>query len=207
MDSIEAIYHRETHYIGGIHEMKKVRIFILITIAIMLFSSCNKVDAFQHARSSPTVSSVSKENQNNEIIELNKRINRLETELQRRVGHLENYFDRRTPGSVASLWGEAVKTRNGALEYALYSKELKDETYDYFVSVDWHTGVSNPHVSDFTINKPVRSEDGQTLINVILRYTISGEEPSDETCTLSLKQTQKEINDDWYITSIKYSPQ
>lgn len=89
------------------------------------------------------------------------------------------------------------------MQYALFSKELKDKTYDYFISVNWHTGVSNPHVSDFTVDKSIRSDDGQTVINLIFRYTVSGEDPSDKTCTLSLKQTQKEINDDWYITSLK----
>jgi hypothetical protein len=92
---------------------------------------------------------------------------------------------------------------NGALQYALFSKELKDKTHDDFVSMNWHTGVSSPHASDFTIGKPIRSEDGQTQIKVILRYVASGGDPVDETCTLYLKQTQQEINDDWYITSLK----
>jgi hypothetical protein len=186
--------------------MKKVQIFIFSAIAMLLFSGCNQKNVIQHTSSSSTQSSVSMENQNNEIAALRQKINELEIELQQRVGHLENYFDRGTPESVARLYGEAVKTRNGALQYALFSKELKDKTYDYFVSVNWHTGVSNPHVSDFTVNKAIRSEDGQTIINIILRYTVSGGEPSDETCTLSLKQTQKEINDDWYITSLKDTP-
>ena len=206
--------------------MKRIQIFIFSIAALLLFFGCNRKDLLQYKNSSSTQSSASVENQNEEISSLrqrineleaelkqkerqnqnSERINKLETELQRRVGHLENYFDRRTPESVARLYGEAVKTRNGALQYALFSKELKDKTYDYFVSVDWHTGVSNPNASDFTVDKPIRSEDGQAVINIIFRYTVSGGTPSDAKTTLSLKQTQKEINNDWYITSVKDAP-
>ena len=186
--------------------MKKVEIFILSIAAILSFSGCNQKDVIQDTSSLSTQSSVSTENQNKEIITLRHRINELEAveaELQRRVGSLENYFDRRTPESVARLWGEAVIRRSGSLQYALFSEELKEETHDGFVSMDWKTGVSSPHASEFTIGKPIRSKDGQAVIKVILRYVASGGDPVDETSTLSLKQTQKEINDDWYIISIK----
>lgn len=183
--------------------MKKVQILIFSTVAILLFSGCNKEDVIQHTLSPSIQTSVSTENQNDEISALKQRVSELETELQQRVGHLENYFDRRTPESVAKLWCEAIRTRNGALQYALFSEELKDKKHDDFVSISWHTGVSNPHVTGFTIDKPIQSEDGQTLIKVILRYEVSGGDPFDGKCILTLKQTQKEINDDWYITSLK----
>ena len=206
--------------------MKRIQIFIFSIAALLLFFGCNRKDLLQYKNSSSTQSSASVENQNEEISSLrqrineleaelkqkerqnqnSERINKLETELQRRVGHLENYFDRRTPQSVARLYGEAVKTRNGALQYALFSKELKEKTYDYFVSVDWHTGVSSPNASDFTVNKPTLSEDGQTVINIIFHYKVSGGDPLTAKTILSLKQTQKEINNDWYITSVKDAP-
>lgn len=186
--------------------MKKVQIFIYSFIAVLLFSGCNQKAVIQHENSLAVQSPVLTGNQDDEILALRQRVNELETELERRVGHLENYFDRRTPESVASLYGEAVKTRNGALQYALFSKELKDKTYDDFISMDWHTGVSSPHVSDYSISKPIREEEGEATINVVLRYKASDGDPLDETCTLYLEQTQKEINDDWYITSIKDTP-
>lgn len=173
--------------------MKKIQVIILFTVAMLLFSGCNQKDVIQNTTDSPIQTSVPMENQNKEL-----------SSLKQRVGYLENYFDRRTPESVARLYGDAVKTRNGALQYALFSKKLKDENYDYFASVGWHTGVSNsPSISDFTVGKPIQSEDGQTVINIIFHYTVKDGNPANETCTLSLEQTQKETNDDWYITSLK----
>lgn len=184
--------------------MKKIQVFILFTVAMLLFSGCNQKDVIQNTSDSPIQTSVPMENQNKELSSLKQKVYELETELQQRVGHLENYFDRRTPESVARLYGDAVKTRNGALQYALFSKKLKDENYDYFASVGWHTGVSNsPSISNFTVGKPIQSEDGQTVINIIFHYTVKDGNPANETCTLSLEQTQKETNDDWYITSLK----
>lgn len=183
--------------------MKKVNVLRFSIIAALLFSGCGKENVIQQTAGASVQAPVSTENQNKEISELKQRVSKLEAELQQRVGKLENYFDRTTPEAVAKLWGEAVRERNGAVQYALFSEELKGKTYDDFVSINWHTGVSNPHVTGFSIGKPVQAKDGQTEIKVVLRYEVSGEDPVDSTSILSLKQTQKEINDNWYITSIK----
>lgn len=136
-----------------------------------------------------------------ELQSLREQVDALQNEMERRVGHLENYFDRSSPEKVAALWCEAVMKRNGALEYALYSDALKAETYDVFVELDWHTGVSSPHAVEFAVENAQPTGDA-VIVPVALRMVASGGVDGIEPYILTLRQTQLNVNEDWYITAV-----
>lgn len=63
----------------------------------------------------------------------------------------------RSPEEAVLKWAEGVKTRNGALQYAVLAPELQEATNirPYMV-----TGVSSPWVEDYDVEALVQTEDG-----------------------------------------------
>lgn len=64
--------------------------------------------------------------------------------LQRRVQLLEAALEPRAPREAAERWAEGVRTRNGALQYALLTPELREKALDYYEGLGWVTGTSSP---------------------------------------------------------------
>lgn len=119
-------------------------------------------------------------------------------ELNHRIAELENAFDRNAPEKVAELYGKAVKTRNGALEFALYSDGLRAKTIDNLNSCDWHTGVSDPYVSGYKV-VGVKTENSNTATADITFEHVSGGKSAGSTTSRIYMSGTENI---WYITKI-----
>ncbi len=54
---------------------------------------------------------------------------------------------------AAGIYAEGIKTRNGAMQYEVMSKQLKHKYYQKWeeTNPNWVTGVSSPYVSDYKI--------------------------------------------------------
>lgn len=62
---------------------------------------------------------------------------------------------------TVQLWAKAVKNRNGALQYALFTENTKQGSKASFTHFHWVTGASSPWVETFQITHlPENSEDG-----------------------------------------------
>ncbi|MGE5607265.1 MAG: copper amine oxidase N-terminal domain-containing protein, partial [Bacteroidota bacterium] len=72
---------------------------------------------------------------------------------QSQVRLLEEALAPKDPLNAAETWARGVKTRNGALQYAVMSPELKKEHFAKFVDSNWSTGVSSPWVESYEITE------------------------------------------------------
>ncbi|MGI6327455.1 MAG: stalk domain-containing protein, partial [Dethiobacteria bacterium] len=63
-----------------------------------------------------------------------------------RISLLESALAPKDPDAAVKTWAEGVKTRNGALQYAVMAPELKEESYSDFVKMNWSTGTSSPWI-------------------------------------------------------------
>ena len=84
-----------------------------------------------------------------------------------------NEFGALTPENAALLWGKGVKERNGALQYAVMSDELKkvykenlDKNYPA-----WVTGFSSPWVDKFEIIENKRVSKGE--YEVVMQFSLA----------------------------------
>jgi len=68
-----------------------------------------------------------------------------------RIQALENTLAQTTPDDAVNQWADGVKSRNGALQYALLSEELRHKNYRDYAESGWITGTSSPWVEEFTI--------------------------------------------------------
>ena len=115
----------------------------------------------------------------------------------------ESNFDRLIKGfyfpfsgeNAVKMYAEAVKNRNGAIQYALYSDKLKAIKYKDFSSFYFVTGVSSPWVDSYEITK---IDDNQFDIE----FTYITSVPTD-LFKHAVKITVGENNGYWYITSLE----
>lgn len=85
--------------------------------------------------------------------------------LQRQLWQLERAVAPETIEEAAETWAEGVKTRNGALQYAVLSHGLREKYYDNFQNSGWTTGVSSPWVEKYNIKK-LEEASGNVLFSV-----------------------------------------
>lgn len=73
--------------------------------------------------------------------------------LQRQVKLLHDALAPAAPAEAVEKWARGVKERNGALQYAVLSPELKEKDRPGFESCGWVTGTSSPWVDRYETSK------------------------------------------------------
>jgi hypothetical protein len=85
---------------------------------------------------------------------------------ERRIELLESALAPASAGEAVNDWAEAVKNRNGAVQYSLLSPELKKRTLEAYRGMSWVTGVSSPWVDSYQVSEGVPSDDGSVVYDV-----------------------------------------
>lgn len=116
-----------------------------------------------------------------------------------RIQLLEQALAPKDALSAAESWAEGVKTRNGALEFAVMSPELREEKYTYFSDLNWVTGTSSPWIESYEITEVTNINDEIFRYEVIFNYTDStGYEFSERKFI-----TVKKFEDNWFVSSME----
>lgn len=115
----------------------------------------------------------------------------------RRIELLEQALKPAEALSAVNAWAEAVKSRNGALQFALFSDKLKAENKDGFSDMAWTTGTSSPWVKAYEITELAKHDDSNILYRVVFTYTDSASSEYQEIHNVSVKKNQEyfEISD------------
>lgn len=112
---------------------------------------------------------------------------------------LEKALAPKDPHTAASAWAEGVKTRNGALQYAVMSAELKKESQARFVEANWSTGVSSPWIDSYRITERYEASHDRCRFEVEFTYTDSTKS------TFSTREyiTVNKFEGNWLVSSIE----
>lgn len=116
-----------------------------------------------------------------------------------RIILLERALEPQEPYIAAQLWAEGVKTRNGALQYAVMSTQLKPKYYGGFADLGWVTGVSSPWIESYEVTERYRRDHDIYRYEVTFNYTDS---------TKSHYSTKnyivvEHIDSGWFISAIE----
>jgi len=125
--------------------------------------------------------------------------------LQRQVDLLERSMAPKTPREAVERWAEGIKERNGALQYAVLSPELKEQKRSYYEDCGWVTGVSSPWVESYEIFKENELEKGLWEYEVIFKMMTSTGEAGTNAYKVAVKEYK--VNADhpegWYIVKLE----
>lgn len=125
------------------------------------------------------------------------------SEREQQIHLLEQGYAADTPLKAVQTWAEAVKNRNGAVQFALLSPELKEKTRDDYEKINWVTGVSSPWVEEyFIIDDEQADEDIHSYRIEFQMQTSTG--PAG---LLGASVKVKEIDGVWLITEVQRGPE
>ncbi|MBC7075586.1 MAG: copper amine oxidase N-terminal domain-containing protein [Syntrophomonadaceae bacterium] len=122
--------------------------------------------------------------------------------LQRQVALLEEAVAANTPREAVETWARGVKERNGALQYAILSPELKEQKRDAYESCGWVTGVSSPWIRDYHIVSESKTADDTWTYDVKYSWETSSGPSGDSLCTVIVKQYEQNGNKEWCVSQV-----
>ena len=125
---------------------------------------------------------------------------------QRRIMLLEHALAPQTAQEAALTWAKGVKTRNGALQFAVLSGELRSKKATEYTNLNWVTGASSPWVSSYKISN--QKQVGKAW-QFEIQYQLMTSGGSAGTQRDRIQVTQFQGNDTqspgWYITQVSSS--
>jgi hypothetical protein len=119
---------------------------------------------------------------------------------ERRIELLEAALAPASADEAVNAWADAVKNRNGAVQYSLLSSELKKQTLESYREMNWVTGVSSPWVESYQVSEGVSADDGSTVYDVTFALQTSSGDAGNGT----VKVTVGRQDGNWPITGLEY---
>ncbi len=82
--------------------------------------------------------------------------------LEQQVARLEEAIAPQSPLAAVKIWAEGMKSRNGALQFAVLSDELRQKLKANFVTstATWVTGASSPWFTGYRITRQTKRGNG-----------------------------------------------
>lgn len=105
------------------------------------------------------------------------------------IASLERALAPKNSLEAADSWAEAVKTRNGAWQYAVMAPGLKERSYDDLASMGWSTGTSSPWVKGCEVKELSQAGDGAVRYSVTFTWTDSTNATTETTEFITVKDT------------------
>lgn len=122
---------------------------------------------------------------------------------ERRIELLETALAPKTAESAAYAWAEAIKTRNGAWQYALMSEELRQQYLEQFEDSNWVTGFSSPWVEKYQVTPESDNEQGNVMFKVKFDWYTSAGYAYSNTGTLTASKFDNGT-EKWLITYLDF---
>ncbi|MEN6389793.1 MAG: hypothetical protein ABFD04_05205 [Syntrophomonas sp.] len=133
-----------------------------------------------------------RENENNQLQE-------------RRIQLLEDALAPKTADGVAYSWAQAVKTRNGAWQYALMNDILRRQYLKEFEEANWVTGFSSPWVEKYKVSRQSVDEKGSVNFQINFDwYTSSGYAYSNTAILVATRYDSGQVNERWLISFLDF---
>lgn len=124
---------------------------------------------------------------------------------ERRIELLEDALAPKTADGVAYSWAEAVKTRNGAWQYALMNDILRRQYVKEFEETNWVTGFSSPWVEKYKISRQSVDEKGSVRFQINFDwYTSSGYAYSNTASLVATRYDTGQVNERWLISFLDF---
>lgn len=99
---------------------------------------------------------------------------------------------------AATTWAKGIAERNGALQYAVWSPELREQQGNALAELGWVTGTSSPWVQQYDVQNEVKLDESTYSYDVVFSYATSTG-PAGQG---SVYVTVKKYDDHWLIDNI-----
>lgn len=167
-----------------------IKLAMLFALLFMVTVGCSKVipeTKEKFSNNNPTPNTIEQRSVSNGV-----------TSLQRQVELLQEAFTSQTPEEAVDKWASSVKGRNGAVQFAILSPELKEKLHTKYEEMMWVTGTSSPWVNRFTISDEQKISEEERKYNVQFELATS----TGSAGNYKVEVIVKKYSDKWYIVQI-----
>ncbi|PUA36980.1 hypothetical protein C8Z91_22855 [Paenibacillus elgii] len=119
--------------------------------------------------------------------------------MKERVALLEEAVAADSPKEAVQTFAKGLKNRNGALQYAVMSKKMREEIGNEYAANRWQTGSSSPWYASITANEGVQNDDGTWLFE--LHGVLTDSTNQQEDWRFSFKALKE--NSRWVVEELK----
>ncbi|CEG59013.1 hypothetical protein [Legionella fallonii] len=127
-------------------------------------------------------------------------------QMSRQIFMLEKALAPKSAKNVALVWAEAVKNRNGAVQYMLECPDLQSTSLNHFIELNWVTGVSSPWVASYTITP---QQPQKNIWRYVIQYKLAASDVINwsNVDEISVVRISNEVNSSqqWCIKQLKQS--
>ncbi|WP_282937205.1 hypothetical protein [Paenibacillus sp. RC67] len=121
--------------------------------------------------------------------------------LTTQLNRLQDGLRATTPREALDTWIKGIQTRNGALQYAVFSPDLKEHTKSEFESYFWTTGGSSPHMG--AIENLESLELDEDTVQFTFDYRLVAVEYDEQgSAVVTVQQLSTDRGKGWFITRI-----
>ncbi|CAG7610737.1 hypothetical protein PAESOLCIP111_01280 [Paenibacillus solanacearum] len=119
--------------------------------------------------------------------------------LEQQVNLLRSAIVPTSAGQAVNGWAEAVKGRNGAVQYALLSSELQRQTRASYEELHWVTGLSSPWVDSFEVTGGLQEGNTSASYDVVFHLKTSTGSAGEGTVKVTLEAKDGK----WFVTGLQ----
>ncbi|WP_211746931.1 hypothetical protein [Paenibacillus sp. Marseille-Q4541] len=119
------------------------------------------------------------------------------------IDRLESAMVPSTAKEALNTWVKGIQTRNGALQYAVFSPELRSKTKKEFEDHYWTTGGSSPHMSEIEKLKTKSLSKSTTQFSFDYGLVASNWKGKGSAVVTVKKTMTSNGYEAWYVTNIK----
>ncbi|MBA4532658.1 hypothetical protein [Brevibacillus halotolerans] len=125
------------------------------------------------------------------------------TNLLNQVQRLERDLQPITAEGALQTWIRGIQDRNGAVQYAVFSPDLREKTKKNFDESYWVTGGSSPHMGK--VENIVTRNVNDTTVQFTFDYPLIDKSGTIGVgkAVITVQKMKKEYKDGWFITNIK----
>ncbi|OPA73050.1 hypothetical protein BVG16_30750 [Paenibacillus selenitireducens] len=118
------------------------------------------------------------------------------------INRLEDAMVPSTAQEALNTWVKGIQKRNGALQFAVFSPELRSKTKKEFEDYYWTTGGSSPHMSE--IEKLKTKSLNKTTTQFSFDYgLVASNWKGKGSAVVTVQKLTAKGYDGWFITNIK----
>jgi len=124
------------------------------------------------------------------------------TMLSHQVTRLEDALVATTPKEALDTWVKGIQTRNGALQYAVFSPELRQQTQAEFAENYWVTGGSSPHMAEIE-QLDVKQIDETTTLYTFDYNLVASNWHGMGKAVVTVQKKKTDRAEGWFITRVQ----
>jgi hypothetical protein len=119
------------------------------------------------------------------------------------IHSLETSLSPDSAREALDIWAKGIRNRSGALQYAVFSPDLRAKTKKQFDDIFWVTGGSSPHMGTLKNMKAKALNNKTTVFTFDYELIAQNKNIGTGKAVVTVQKMNTDRGEGWFITNIK----